>query len=138
MIINILMASYCMFITVQNISARLTPNPAEPPVNSTVRDAKAVMVSLPPIRHQIETHMDNVSSKLEQIRSMVVSLPFALHLVNNGSVTLVPSTRTIENPLTNEISFDIKTNVSEGLLLYMVGRPQNQTSGRSDWLVSVE
>lgn len=127
-----------MFITVQNISARLTPDPAEPPVNATVRDAQAVMVSLPPIRRQLETHMDNVSSKLEQIRSIVVSLPFALHLVNNGSVTLVPSKRTIENPLTNEISFDIKTNVSEGLVMYMVGQPRNQTSGRSDWLVSID
>ena len=130
------MVQYCIFITVQNISARLAPNPTEPPVNATVRDAKAVMLSLPQIRHQIETRMDNVSSKLEQIKSMVVSLPFALHLVNNGSVTLVPSRRTIENPLTNEISFDIKTNVNEGLVMYMIG--ERQTSGRSDWLVSVQ
>lgn len=136
MLTNRVMVQYCIFITVQNISARLTPNPTEPPVNATVRDVKAVMLSLPQIRHQIETHMDNVSSKLEQIKSMVVSLPFALHLVNNGSVTLVPSTRTIENPLTNEISFDIKTNVNEGLVMYMIGEPQ--TSGRSNWLVSVE
>ena len=127
-----------MVITVQNISARLTPDPAEPPVNASVRDAEAVMVSLPPIRRQIETHMENVSNKVEQIRSMVALAPFALHIVNRGLVTLVPSTRTIENPLTNEISFDIKTNVSEGLVMYIEGEPQNQTSGRSNWPVSVD
>lgn len=122
----------------ENISARLTPNPTEPQVNGTVRTAKIVMVSLPPVRHQIETHMDNVSRKLEQIRSLAVSLPFALHLVNGGLVMLVPSTRKIENPLTNEISFDMKPNVSDGLMIYMVGQPQNHTSGRSNWMVSVD
>lgn len=119
----------------QNISARLAPNPTEPPVNATVRDAKAVMDSLPPIRSQVETSMDNVSEKLDQIRSMVASLPFALHIMNNGWVTFVPPSQTIENPLTNEISFDIKTNVSGGLVMYMVRDPREQTMGRSDWLV---
>lgn len=123
-------------IPVQNISAKLTPNPVEPPVNATVRDAKAVMDLLPSIRYNIETGMDNVSSKLDHIRSMVASLPFALHLVNDGLVMLVPSRRTIENPLTDEISFDIKTNVSEGLVMY-IGDLQNQTTGHSDSLVSV-
>ena len=122
----------------ENISARLTPNPTEPQVNATVRAAKTVMVSLPPVRRQIETHMDNVSRKLEHIRSLAVSLPFALHLVNDGLVMLVPSTRTIENPLTNEISLDIKPNVSDGLVMYMVGQPRNHASGRSNWMVSVD
>lgn len=108
-------------------------------MNATVRDAKAVMMSLPPIRHQIETHMANVSSKLDQIKSMSMSLPFALHLVDDASVTLVPSTRTIKNPLKNEISFDFKTNVSEGLLMYMVGEPQEgRRARRSNGLVGVD
>lgn len=123
---------------VQNISARLTPSPTEPAVNATVREAKAVMMTLAPIRQQTETRMANVSSKLDQIKSMSMSLPFALYLDDDASVTLAPSKRTIENPLRNEISFDFKTNVSEGLLMYMVGEPQeSRGTRRSDWLVGV-
>lgn len=121
---------------VQNISARLTPSPTEPAVNATVREAKAVMMTLAPIRQQTETHMATVSSKLDQIKRMSMSLPFALYLDDDASVTLSPSKRTIENPLRNEISFDFKTNVSEGLLMYMVGEPQeSRRTRRSDRLV---
>ena len=123
---------------VQNISARLTPNPSEPPVNATVRKAKAVMMSLAPIRQQTETYMASVSSKLDQIKSISISLPFALYLEDDAVVTLVPSTRSIENPLRNEISFDFKTNASEGLLMDMVGEPQeSRRTRRSNRLVSV-
>jgi len=125
------------FTNVQNISARLTPSPTEPAVNATVREAKAVMMTLAPIRQQTETRMANVSSKLDQIKSMSMSLPFALYLDDDASVTLAPSKRTIENPLRNEISFDFKTNVSEGLLMYMVGEPQeSRGTRRSDWLTN--
>ena len=124
---------------VQNISARLTPNPTEPPVNATVREAKTVMMSLVPSRQRTEIHMANVSSKLDQIRIMSMSLPFALYLEDDAVVTLVPSTRTIENPFRNEISFDFKTKANEGLLLYIVGEPQeNRRTRRSNRLVGVD
>lgn len=107
-------------------------------MNATVREAKAVMMTLAPIRERTETHMANVSSKLDQIKSMSMSLPFALYLDDDTSVTLVPSKRTIENPLRNEISFDFKTNVSEGLLVYMVEEPQeSRRTRRSNRLVGV-
>ena len=134
---TVMMSNFISF-PVQNISARLTPNPTEPPVNATVREAKRVMMSLAPNRQQIETHMANVSSKLGQIKSMSMSLPFALYLKDDALVTLVPSTRTIENPFQNEISFDFKTNVSEGLLMYMGGEPQeSRRTRRSNRLVGV-
>ena len=120
----------------QNISARLTPNPTKPPVNATVREAKTVMMSLAPRRQETEIRMANVSSKLDQIRSMSMSLPFALYLEEDAVVTLAPSTRTIENPFRNEISFDFKTKANEGLLMYMVGEPQvSRRTRRSNWLV---
>ena len=123
----------------QNISARLTLNLTEPQVNATVREAKAVMMSLAPIRQQTETHMANVSSRLDQIKSMSMSLPFALYLEDDASVTLVPSSRAIENPSQNEISLDFKTNVTEGLLVYMAGEPQvSRRAKRSNWLVGVD
>ena len=127
---TIMMSNFISF-PVQNISARLTPNPTEPPVNATVREAKTVMMSLASNRQQTETHIANVSSKLDQIKSMSMSLPFALYLKDDALVTLVPSTRTIENPFQNEISFDFKTNASEGLLMYMGGEPQE--SRRTRW-----
>lgn len=123
-------------IPVQNITARLTPNPAEPPVNATVREAKAVMESLPPTRNQLEIHIDNTSSKLNRIRDLVASIPLALHLVNDSFITVTPSRRTIEDPFTNEISLDIKTNNSDGMLLYMVEDQNNLTLGRSGEVVS--
>lgn len=124
-------------LPVQNITARLTPNPVEPPVNASVREATAIMASLPSVQHQMEIHIDNTSSKLNRIRSIVASIPFALHLMNDSWVSLSPSRRTTENPFTSEISFDIKVNSSEGILLYMVGEQHNLTSGHPHELVSV-
>jgi len=136
-LLTVIMPNFTSFL-VQNISARLTPNPTEPPVNATVREAKTVMMSLAPSRQQTETHMANVSSKLDQIKSMSMLLPFALYLEDNASVTLVPSTRTIENPFQNEISLDFKTNGSDGLLMYLGGEPQvSRRTRRSYWLVVV-
>lgn len=136
---SLVLILYLLSIPVQNVTTRLAPNPTEPPVNSTVREAIAVMHSLPSTRHQLELHMDNTSRILNKIRNMVASIPYALHLVNGSSVTLAPSRRTIENPLTNEISFDIKTYSNEGVLLYMVGDQQNLTQSRQsgEQLVSV-
>ena len=134
---TVMMSNFISF-PVQNISARLTPNPTEPPVNATVRQANTVMMSLAPSRQQIETHVANVSSKLDQIKSMSILLPFALYLKDDASVTLVPSTRTIETPFQNEISLDFKTNASEGLLMYLGGAPQDsRRTRRSNWLVGV-
>ena len=134
---TVMMSNFISF-PVQNISARLTPNPTEPSVNATVRQANTVMMSLAPSRQQIETHVANVSSKLDQIKSMSILLPFALYLKDDASVTLVPSTRTIETPFQNEISLDFKTNASEGLLMYLGGEPQDsRRTRRSNWLVGV-
>ena len=108
-------------------------------MNATVREAKTVMMLLVPSRQQTEIHMVNVSSKLDQIRRMSMSLPFALYLEDDAVVTLVPSTRTIENPFRNEISFDFKTKANKGLLLYMVGEPQkSRRTRRSNRLVGVD
>ena len=94
------------------------------------------MTSLPPLRQRIESHMENASNKLNQIRGMVASIPLALHLTNDSSVTFVPSRRTIESPSINEISFDIKTNISDGMLLYVVGEQDNGPNEGSNELVS--
>lgn len=94
------------------------------------------MTSLPPIRQQIENHMENASNKLNQIRGIVASIPLAVHLTNDSSITFVPSRRTIESPSINEISFDIKTNISDGILLYLVGEHDNGPNERSNELVS--
>ena len=56
--------------------------------------------------------------------------------MNDSLVTFLPSRRTIESPFTNEISFDIKTNSSEGMLLYIVEEQHNLTARRFDELVS--
>lgn len=119
----------------QNISAKLVPNPNEPKVNATVREAKTAMDSLSPIRSQVETRMTNVSDKLNQVRRMAASLPLALLIMNNSWVEFVPSVQTIGNPLKNEISFDIKTNVTEGLVMYLIAEPHEMTTERSNWLV---
>ena len=105
-------------------------------MNATVRQAKAVMESLPSIRNQLEIHIDNTSSKLNRIRDLVASIPLALHLVNDSFITVTTSKRTIEDPFTNEISFDVKTNSSNGMLLYMVEDQNNLTLGRSGEVVS--
>lgn len=94
------------------------------------------MTSLPSIRQQIENHMENASNKLNQIRGMVSSIPLALHLTNDSSIKFVPSRHTIESPSTNQISFDIKTNISDGILLYVVGEQDNGPNERSNELVS--
>lgn len=105
-------------------------------MNATVREAKTVMMSLAPSRQETEIRMANVSSRLDQIRSMSMSLPFALYLEDDALVTLVPSTRTIENPFQSEISFDFKTEATEGLLMNMVGEPQvSRRTRRFNWLV---
>ena len=96
------------------------------------------MMSLVPSRQQTEIHMANVSQKLDQIRTMSMSLPFALYLEDDAVVTLVPSTRTIENPFRNELSFDFKTKANKGLLLYIVEeRQENRRTRRSNRLVGV-
>lgn len=94
------------------------------------------MTSLPPLRQQIENQMENASNKLNQIRGMVASIPLALHLTNDSSITFVPSRRTIESPSINEISFDIKTNISDGILLHVVGEQDIGPNERSYELVS--
>ena len=95
-----------------------------------------MMTSLPPLQQQIENQMENASNKLNQIRRMVASIPLALHLTNDSSITFVPSRRTIESPSINEISFDIKTNISDGILLYVVGEQDIGPNERSNEQVS--
>ena len=94
------------------------------------------MTSLPPLRQQIENQMENASNKLNQIRRMVASISLALHLTNDSSITFVPSRRTIKSPSINEISFDIKTNISDGILLYFVGEQDIGPNERSNEQVS--
>ena len=93
------------------------------------------MDSLSPIRSQVETRMTNVSDKLNQVRRMATSLPLALLIMNNSWVEFVPSAQTIGNPLKNEISLDIKTKVTEGLVMYLIAEPHEMTTERSNWLV---
>ncbi|XP_068741417.1 laminin subunit alpha-like isoform X2 [Montipora capricornis] len=119
------------FVNVLNVTKQLSPSPTEPAVNATVREAKAVMDSLPSFRNQTEIKINSVSSKLQSIKHLVASIPFALHIENDSSIMLVPSKSTIENPHTSEISVDIKTYRSEGTFLYMIGDPNNLTA-RSD------
>lgn len=105
-------------------------------MNATVRQAKAVMKILPSFRHQIELEIDNTSNKLNRISELVALIPLALHLVNDSSIVVAPSRRTIENPFKNEISFDIKTDSSEGTLLYIEGFQHSSITGLSGEEVS--
>ena len=105
-------------------------------MNVTVRDAQVVMASLPPMRDKLENRMENVTDKLDLMRDATASLPLALNLVNQSSLVFSHSTRTIAHPAANEVSFDIKTYVTQSVVLFMVGEPLNETNTRSDRPVS--
>ncbi|XP_029199679.2 laminin subunit alpha-like [Acropora millepora] len=116
---------------VNNVTKQLAPNPVEPAVNATVREAKSVMNSLSSLRNQTESKINNASALLQRMRHLVGSIPFALHIENDSSIMLVPTSSLIESPHTSEISVDIKTYSSEGMLLFIAADQHNLTNGRA-------
>ena len=94
------------------------------------------MNSLSSLRNQTESKINNASALLQRMRHLVGSIPFALHIENDSSIMLVPTSSLIESPHTSEISVDIKTYSSEGMLLFIAADQHNLTNGRAGETVS--
>lgn len=94
------------------------------------------MNSLSTLRNQTESKINNASALLQRMQHLVGSIPFALHIENDSSIMLVPTSSLIESPHTSEISVDIKTYSSEGMLLFIAADQHNLTNGRAGETVS--
>lgn len=94
------------------------------------------MNSLSSLRNHTESKINNASALLQRIQHLVGSIPFALHIENDSSIMLVPTSSSIESPHTSEISVDIKTYSREGMLLFMAADHHNLTSGSAGETVS--
>ena len=94
------------------------------------------MNSLSSLRNQTESKINNASALLQRMQHLVGSIPFAFHIENDSSIMLVPTSSLIESPHTSEISVDIKTYSSEGMLLFIAADQHNLTNGRAGETVS--
>ena len=116
---------------VQQASNGLKSKPDE-----KVLSALSIMKALPDSRNNLESRIESLANKVNRFRDLRAQFPLALHLISQSSALYRLSERTQDTHRVNEISFDLRTNSSEGLLVYLVSNPQDMTPSGSSWLVS--
>ena len=78
----------------------------------------------------IDGRISTMEGKLAQLKSLSMTLPFAIQFLTSDSVVYQLQGYTISTSkvLYNSIAFDMKTNATNGVVLYVLSKPGKMVS----------